>query len=99
MTASRCLATRRRSKNGLAGSIGSADRSPAPSTFDLWRQLTVEHLIGEPQGGYLRRLAATIPGLGAIALAELAGHIDAANTVTACSFCNSMTSRNQARWR
>lgn len=68
--------------------------------FDLWRQLTVEHLIGEAQGGYLRQISAGLarrfPGLGATALAGLAGRIDAANTVTACSFRNSMTSRNQA---
>jgi hypothetical protein len=68
--------------------------------FDLWRQLTVEHLIGEAQGGYLRQISAGLtrrfPGLGATALAALGGRIDVANTVTACSFCNSMTSRNQA---
>jgi hypothetical protein len=68
--------------------------------FDLWRQLTVEHLVGESQGGYLRQISAALaqrfPGLSPTALAGLAGRIDAANTITACSFCNSTTSRNQA---
>jgi hypothetical protein len=68
--------------------------------FDLWRQMTVEHLIGESQGGYLGQistaLAQRFPGLSPTALAALAGRIDAANTITACFFCNSMTSRNQA---
>jgi hypothetical protein len=68
--------------------------------FDLWRQMTVEHLIGESQGGYLHQISASLgrrfPGLTPAELTELAGHIDAANTVTACSFCNSTTSRSQA---
>lgn len=68
--------------------------------FDLWRQMTVEHLIGESQGGYLRQISASLarqfPGLSKAALTELAGQIDAANTVTACSFCNATTSRAQA---
>jgi hypothetical protein len=68
--------------------------------FDLWRQLTVEHLIGKSQGGYLPQISASLarrfPGLAAAARAELAGQIDAANTVTACSFCNATTSQNQA---
>ena len=68
--------------------------------FDLWRQMTVEHLIGESQGGYLRQILASLagrfPGLSAAERAELAAQIDAANTVTACSFCNATTSRAQA---
>lgn len=68
--------------------------------FDLWRQMTVEHLIGESQGGYLRQISASLarrfPGLDPAVLAEFAGQIEAANTVTACSFCNSTTSRAQA---
>ena len=58
--------------------------------FDLWRQMTVEHLIGESQGGYLSQILASLagrfPGLSAAERAELAAQIDAANTVTACSF-------------
>lgn len=27
-----------------------------PLNFDLWRQLTVEHLIGESQGGYKKAI-------------------------------------------
>jgi hypothetical protein len=68
--------------------------------FDLWRQMTVEHLIGESQGGYLRQISAALaqrlPGMSPSALTALARRIDAANTITACSFCNSTTSRNQA---
>jgi hypothetical protein len=68
--------------------------------FDLWRQLTVEHLIGESQGGYLRQITASLtsrfPGMTATGRADLAARIDAANTVTACSFCNATTSRGQA---
>jgi hypothetical protein len=68
--------------------------------FDLWRQLTVEHLIGESQGGYLRAirqsLAERCPNLAADERRELAIRIDQANTVTACSFCNATTSRTQA---
>jgi hypothetical protein len=68
--------------------------------FDLWRQMTVEHLIGESQGGYLRQILASLagrfPGLSAAERVRLADQIDAANTVTACSFCNATTSRAQA---
>ena len=68
--------------------------------FDLWRQMTVEHLIGESQGGYLKQvkgsLAQRFPGLSTGEIALLAAEIDAANTVTACSFCNSTTSRDRA---
>jgi hypothetical protein len=68
--------------------------------FDLWRQLTVEHLIGESQGGYLRQITASLaerlPTLAADELAVLARRIDEANTITACSFCNATTSRSQA---
>ena len=67
--------------------------------FDLRRQLTVEHLIGESQGGYLaqirRSLRARLPDLPQAQLEELARAIDAANTITACSFCNSTTSRGR----
>lgn len=62
--------------------------------------MTVEHLIGDSQGGYRKQidvaLSARFPGLGPSGVAELARRIDHANTVTACSFCNSMTSRARA---
>ncbi len=67
-------------------------------SFDFWRQLTVEHVIGKKQGGYLkdiRKLVSELfPELGAAERNELSLAIDAVNTVTACSFCNSTTSRN-----
>lgn len=68
--------------------------------FDWWRQLTVEHLVGEKQGGYLRSirsaLSQRLPQVAPGELAELSRRIDEANTVTACSFCNSTTSRDLA---
>ena len=68
--------------------------------FDLWRQMTVEHLIGKSQGGYLHQISAKLahqfPNLSSAEIAGLAAQIDAANTVTACSFCNATTSRAQA---
>lgn len=69
-------------------------------SFDLWRQLTVEHLIGKKQGGYLKDIRKTVaeifPELGGSEQSHLANAIDAANTVTACSFCNSATSRDSS---
>ncbi len=68
--------------------------------FDFWRQLTVEHLIGQGQGGYLNqirdRLAERFPEMDPGDVRQLATRIDAANTVTACQFCNSTTSRTTA---
>jgi len=67
--------------------------------FDLWRQLTVEHLIGESQGGYPREIRQAVrerfPDETAEEQELLALALDAANTVTACSFCNSTTSRKR----
>lgn len=70
-----------------------------PPDFDLWRQFTVEHLVGESQGGYLRELrvavAVRFSDLPVDERAKLVAAIDVANTVTACSFCNSATSRDR----
>jgi len=70
----------------------------AELTFDLWRQMTVEHIIGKSQGGYLKDIRLVIaerfPNLGVSEREALSKAIDAANTVTACSFCNSTTSRD-----
>lgn len=69
--------------------------------FDLWRQLTVEHLIGRSQGGYLPQIRTALvdkfPRQPEAVLDGLAYQIDQANTVTACSFCNATTSRDTAR--
>lgn len=66
-------------------------------SFDLWRQLTVEHLIGKANGGYLKDIkiyvAELLPELSDSQQKELIAELDAANTVSACSFCNSTTSR------
>ena len=69
-----------------------------PLDFDMWRQLTVEHLIGRSQGGYLKQIRAAVasrfPVLPPVECEELAQRIDILNTVSACSFCNSTTSRD-----
>jgi hypothetical protein len=68
--------------------------------FDFWRRLTVEHLIGESQGGYLREIKKTLaerfPTMSQIDLEVLSGRTDETDTISACSFCNSTTSRDHA---
>lgn len=68
--------------------------------FDLWRQLTIEHLIGRSQGGYLDRIRPAVDRrflqLGGSERESLASQIHEANIVTACQFCNSTTSRDVA---
>ena len=58
----------------------------------------MEHLIGASQKGYLKDIRKVLTKrLGTLStkfVAELAKRIDEANTVTACSFCNSTTSRD-----
>lgn len=70
-----------------------------PVGFDLWRQLTVEHVIGESQGGYLKELRSAVanrfPMLTRHEHEQIVLSIDEFNTVTACSFCNSTTSRDK----
>ena len=74
---------------------GCGDSNP---NFDLWRQMTVEHLIGKSQGGYLKQIrtavAVRFPELSLAEREALSKRIDELNTVTACSFCNSTTSRD-----
>jgi hypothetical protein len=41
-------------RSGGVCQLCGADGGPA--RFDFWRQLSVEHLIGESQGGYLRAI-------------------------------------------
>ncbi len=69
-----------------------------PVSFDLWRQLTVEHLVGASQGGYINEIRLAIgkrfPALSDEQREELALRIDIANIVSACSFCNATTSRD-----
>ncbi|MCI0357121.1 MAG: hypothetical protein L0211_01380 [Planctomycetaceae bacterium] len=65
----------------------------------MWRQLTVEHLIGESQGGYVKELRSAVANrfnlLAPQEREQIVLAIDAMNTVTACSFCNSTTSRDR----
>ena len=60
--------------------------------------MTVEHLIGKSQGGYLNEIRelvhAKFPDRTDVEKGKLVREIDAANTVTACQFCNSTTSRD-----
>lgn len=71
----------------------------APS-FDIWRQMTVEHIIGKSQGGYKEEIGNSInerfPDLSKADRETLAEQLNEANTISACSFCNSTTSRNKA---
>lgn len=66
--------------------------------FDLWRQMSVEHIIGRIKGGDVKdvRVAITqrFPELSPTERERLVQRIDEANTVTACGFCNSMTSQH-----
>lgn len=68
--------------------------------FDLWRQMTVEHLIVKSQGGYRRQIPAELvaryPTLTPADVEDLTRRIDEANTISACGFCNSTTSRDRA---
>jgi hypothetical protein len=74
------------------------------ANFDLWRQLSLEHLISEAGGGYLhqkeRRIAfeqqirQKFPTLSDRDIQAFVEVVDEANTKTACQCCNSMTSRD-----
>lgn len=67
--------------------------------FDLWRQFPVEHVIGSSQGGYYDQIRRAVDlrfqELSPEDRETIAQDIDQMNTVTACSFCNSTTSRNR----
>lgn len=69
-----------------------------PLDFDMWRQMTVEHLIGKSQGGYLKQIKLSIsnkyPDYTTNEIVTLSKKLDALNTITACQFCNSTTSRD-----
>ena len=58
----------------------------------------MEHLLGRSQGGYLQQIRESVAkrfkDLPETDQHELSKRIDALNTVTACSFCNSTTSRD-----
>lgn len=71
---------------------------PGEENFNLWRQMTVEHLIGASQGGYrvLEAVVERFPDWSGEQQKRLAADINEANMVTACSFCNSTTSRHQS---
>ena len=62
--------------------------------FDVWRQLSVDHVIPArlfPDEG--RTLPSVFPSLSKADLRKLGEKINGINLVTACNFCNSMTSR------
>lgn len=68
--------------------------------FDLWRQLTIEHLIGVGQGGYPPAIRLAVDQrfrhLDGPERRALASQVHELNIVTACQFCNSATSRDRA---
>ncbi len=66
--------------------------------FDMWRQLTVEHLIGKSQKGYSKDIIVLLKNRFGEKLSDseikiFAEEIDSLNTITSCQFCNSTTSR------
>jgi len=69
--------------------------------FDIWRQMSVEHLIGKSQGGYKAEIRASIderfPTLPEADRETFAERLNEANTISACRFCNSTTSRDRYR--
>jgi hypothetical protein len=71
-----------------------------PLDFDLWRQMTVEHLIGKSQGGYLKEIKKAIKkkfsNLSSNEIITLSEKINELNTVTCCQFCNSTTCRDRS---
>ena len=71
-----------------------------PYDFDLWRQLTIEHLIGKSQGGYLKQIRESVknkfPNYRDSEIEEISLEINSINTVSACQFCNSTTSRDKS---
>jgi hypothetical protein len=60
--------------------------------------MTVEHLIGKSQGGYLAQILEEakkkFPSYSKEEVRRFSKQIDSINTVTACQFCNSTTSRD-----
>lgn len=76
------------------------DAGSTELNFNLWRQLTVEHIIGKSEGGYLSQIKEAVrkrfPELSNEEKVGLAHKIEGINTVTACSFCNSTTSRHRS---
>lgn len=82
------------------GRCALCDCGGDPLQFEMWRQMTVEHLIGKSQQGYLKDIRvlvrARFPQLTESEQDHLSGQIDALNTVTSCSFCNSTTSRDKS---
>ena len=64
-------------------------------SFDKWRQLSVEHIIPTSYvgGNWLKFIKDKFNPIGKEDLSNLCKKIHEINIVTACNFCNSMTSR------
>jgi len=64
------------------------------------RSLSVEHIIGRTQNGYLYQIIPAVtkafPDYSKKEIKELSNKIDSLNTVSAHTFCNSITSRTQS---
>lgn len=83
-------------QEGFANPVGTAAAWKSVSTCGgNW---TVEHIIGESGGGYPGELRATVaqpfPTFIYAEQMQVVEEINTANTGTACSVCNSMTSRD-----
>jgi hypothetical protein len=67
-----------------------------PLDFNLWRQLSVEHVISTAKGASLADIRKAVqrrfPDLSDEQAKDLSTQIDAMNTITACRLCNSLTS-------
>jgi hypothetical protein len=62
--------------------------------FDTWRQLSIDHVIPDRLfPGQARPFSSVFPQLTKAQRIELAKLVNEINWVTACNFCNSMTSR------
>ena len=70
----------------------------ATVSYDLWRQMTIEHVIGKKRGGDLKEITIAIserfPEITSTYRNRLVQRITEANTITACSLCNSLTSQH-----
>lgn len=67
---------------------------------NVWKQMSVDHVLAVNtfgSGGLRRLIQEHFPKLGENELLSFAKRIDEINLVTACNFCNSMTSRKKTR--
>jgi len=68
------------------------DLGKAGQDFDMWRQLSVDHVVPTNCIG-ANDWTIKFPKMSKPAIKKLHAEINKINLVTACNFCNSMTSR------